>query len=179
MRLGNEDDDRAAGPQHPDEFRQVGPGQVGRHVLENQARVHQVERPVIERAEREAVIMHETAALIAGVQGPRLRQHGGRDIYPGDGAEMRGERHGQPPCSTAEVQRVVAPGAQAEPVQGGYRAGDLGLPAGQELLDVPAAAPPGGLDADGPERICLAESGPVPAKPGEAPAGAHHRSLCS
>src|SRR5229473_1246054 len=123
--------------------------------------------------------MHKTAAVVARVQRMRFRQHGRRDIHPGHGGEMRGQRDGQPSCSAAEIERVIARRAQAETVQAGHGVRDLGSPGGEELLDIPAAAAPGGIHADRPQRICLTQPGPVAVKPGEALAGAHHRSLCT
>src|SRR3984893_3294250 len=123
--------------------------------------------------------MHKTAAVVARVQRMRFRQHGRRDIHPGHGGEMRGQRDGQPSCSAAEIERVVARRAQAETVQVGHGVRDLGSPGGEELLDIPAAAAPGGIHTDRPQRICLAQPGPVAVKPGEALAGAHPRSLCT
>src|SRR5215469_7472742 len=86
------------------------------------------------------------------------------DVHSGDRLKMHGQSRRQPAHPAAEIECAHSVLADSQLVKARHRFGDLGLPGGQEVIELPPAAAPSRVDTDGPERVLQAEPGPVSAE---------------
>jgi hypothetical protein len=133
-------------------------------VLESLARVHEVEGLVVEEPQIGRHVHDEPAARPVAVQLPRVLDHLVGHVDSDGLGEVRGQSPGEAPHAAAEVEGPLEALRPAEPAGPIESLLDLLRSAGEELVELPAAATAPGVRQDLPEWIAAGQLVPLVAQ---------------
>ena len=99
----------AARREHSHKLNDIAAAVAGRHVLERDAGIDEIEMPVRKDAQIAFLVHHVLAAAAVLVVIIGLLDHGSGNIHAIDVLEMPGQGLGQPPDATSEIERSPLP----------------------------------------------------------------------